>query len=184
MRKLFLTFVVALFPSLLYGQKVSLSTNLLDYAALGTMNAEVSYALSRKWSVTAGLRCNPFTFRRGDRDSQFQMRQQSYALGARLWPWHTMSGWWFASKARYQEYNFGGILSAQAQEGDRVGIGLYAGYTHMLSRHFNVEFGLGLWAGADFYRRYSCTICGTTVGAGIKAFLLPDDIAVSVVYVF
>ena len=184
MRKLFLTFVVVLCPSLMYGQKISLSTNLLDYAALGTMNAEASYALSRKWSVTAGVRCNPFTFRSGDKDSQFQMRQQSYALGVRLWPWHTMSGWWFASKIRYQEYNFGGILSAQAQEGDRVGIGLYAGYTHMLSPHFNIEFGLGLWGGMDVYRRYSCPTCGITIDEGKRGFLLPDDFMISLVYVF
>ena len=45
-------------------QKVSLSTNLLDYAALGTMNVDVSYAFSRHWSATAGVRYNPFTFKK------------------------------------------------------------------------------------------------------------------------
>ena len=47
-----------------------------------------------------------------------------------------------------------------------------------------LEFGAGVWTGADFYRRYSCTTCGITVGAGTKPFVLPDDFAVSVVYVF
>lgn len=168
----------------IYAQKVSVSTNVLGYAALGTMNMDVSYSISRRWSVVAGARYNPFTFRKGDPSAQFQLRQQSYSLGARLWPWHALSGWWCSSKLRYQEYNFGGIFSDEAREGDRVGLGLYAGYTHMLTRHLNLEFGLGLWAGVDFYRRYSCTVCGTTLGSGTRGFVLPDDFAVSLVYVF
>ena len=90
-------------------QKVSVSTNVLGYAALGTLNADVSYAFSRHWSIVAGGRYNPFTFRAGDPERQFQFRQQSWSLGVRAWPWHIWSGWWFSSKLRYQEYNVGGI---------------------------------------------------------------------------
>ena len=184
MRKVFFTFLLALLSPLLHAQEVSLSTNLLDYAALGTMNIDASYSLSRRWSIVAGARYNPFTFRKGDQENQFQLRQQSYAVGARIWWWHTTSGWWTTSKLRYQEYNSGGIISKQTQEGDRVGLGFSVGYTYMLSRHFNLEFGAGLWTGADFFHKYSCTVCGTTIGAGIKWFVLPDDLAVSLVYVF
>ena len=165
-------------------RKFSISTNLLGYAELGTMNAEFSYALSRRWSLTAGARYNPFTYHKGDSSRQFQLRQQSYSVGARLWPWHIWSGWWFATKVRYQEYNMGGVFSRQTSEGDRVGLGLYSGYTLMLSKHFNMEFGLGLWGGLDVYRRYSCPSCGLTVDEGCKGFVLPDDIMVSFVYVF
>ena len=183
MRKI-LTAMFILLSQLLNAQKISISTNLLGYAALGTMNAEISYSVSRRWSIVAGARYNPFTFRAGDDDRQFQLRQQSYSLGARLWPWHTLSGWWFSSKVRYQEYNNGGILSKSSSEGDRIGLGLYSGYTHMLSRHLNIEFALGLWTGADVFRNYSCTRCGITLDSGIVAFVSPDDIAVSLVYVF
>ena len=165
-------------------QRVSVATNLLDYACLGTFNIESSYSLSRHWSLTAGARYNPFSFHRGDSDRQFQYRQQSYALGVRLWPWHSLSGWWFASKLRYQEYNHGGILSRDTEEGDRVGLGLYAGYTHMLSRHFNIEFGLGVWGGGAWYTSYSCPYCGLTLNHGRKFFVLPDDLMISLAYVF
>ncbi len=166
-------------------QRFSVSTNLLDYAAFGTMNIEGSYSLSRRFSITAGARYNPFTFRKSDPERQFQMRQQSYSVGVRMWPWHTWSGWWFAGKGRYQEYNFGGLMrNPETQEGDRVGMGLYAGYTHMLSPHFNIEFGLGLWGGVDFYSKYSCQVCGITVSRGRKGFVLPDDTMISLVYVF
>ena len=75
-------------------------------------------------------------------------------------------------------------MSKEAEEGDRFGAGIYTGYTHMLSRHFNVEFGVGMWSGIASYRRYSCPVCGETVGAGIKCFLLPDDFMISFAYVF
>lgn len=167
-----------------FAQKFSLSTNILDYACLGTLNLDASYSLTRRWGLVVGARYNPFTFNEGDVDNQFQYRQLSYAAGARLWPWHTMSGWWFAGKLRYQEYCYGGIFSEGAEEGDRFGAGLYAGYTHMLSKHLNLEFGVGFWGGIGFYRRYSCPVCGMTVGTGRKYFLLPDDLMISLAYVF
>ena len=140
--------------------------------------------MAQHWSITAGVRYNPFTFNEGDADRQIQYRQQSYAIGFRFWPWHTYSGWWMAGKVRYQEYNHGGILSREAEEGDRVGFGLYAGYTYMVSRHFNVEFGVGIWTGMSWYRRYTCPSCGLTVAEGKKWFLLPDDMMISLSYVF
>lgn len=165
-------------------QRFSLSTDLLGYACLGTLNADASVSLSRKWSLTAGVRYNPFTFMKADLQKQFQLKQKSISLGARMWPWHNASGWWFAGKARYQEYNMGGILSRDTREGDRFGAGLYAGYTHMISSHFNIEFGVGLWGGLDVYSIYSCPACGLTLESGNALFVLPDDISVSLAYVF
>ena len=182
--KILILGLMTILPFTARAERFALSTNLLGYAQLGTMNVEASYAVARKWSLTAGMRYNPFTYNKGDVDNQFQYRQQSYSVGARLWPWHTWSGWWFAAKARYQEYNMGGIISPETSEGDRAGLGLYFGYTLMMSRHFNIEFGSGFWAGVDVYRRYSCPICGLTTDEGRKAFILPDDIMVSLVYVF
>lgn len=182
--KILLSVLFAVLPLVTYGQKASVSTNLLGYAALGTLNIDASYAVSRHWSIVAGARFNPFTFRKGDPQEQFQYRQQSYSVGVRMWPWHIWSGWWFASRLRYQEYNAGGIISQQTREGDRTGLGLYSGYTHMISSNFNIEFGLGFWAGVDLYKVYSCPLCGLTRDEGRKVFMLPDDIMISLVYVF
>lgn len=165
-------------------QRFSISTNLLDYACLGTMNVETSYPLSRYWSLTLGLKYNPFTFRKDEPGNEIQLRQRSVSIGARMWPWHIWSGWWFAARARYQEYNFGGVVSPQTEEGDRIGTGLYVGYTYMLSPHFNLEFGLGAWGGLDWYRTYSCQTCGVTLNEGSRTFILPDDLMISLAYVF
>lgn len=164
-------------------RKFSISTNLLGYAEFGTLNLDASYAVSRRWNITAGVRYNPFTFRQGTSE-QFQYRQRSFSVGARLWPWHTWSGWWFAAKLRYQEYNYGGIISEQSEEGDRWGGGLYTGYTYMLAPWLNIEFGAGFWTGAGKFVKYSCPSCGVTEKMGNKFFFLPDDFVISLVYVF
>jgi len=186
--KTFLKIIMLLAVTFAYqrtaAQTFSVSTDLLGYARLGTMSIDASYAVARRWSLVAGARYNPFTYRKGDPERQFQNRQQSYAVGMRLWPWHTWSGWWFAGKLRYQEYNQGGIVSDKTEEGDRFGAGLYAGYTHMLSSHINLEFGMGIWSGLAVYRQYSCPVCGLTLSSGNKFFLRPDDVMISLAYVF
>ena len=165
-----------------YGQRFSVSTNAVSYLNLGTFNVEASYAAARHWSVTAGAKYNPFSFK--GKKGEFRNRQQSYNVGVRYWPWHTFSGWWIAAKAQYQEYNAGGVLSERTEEGDRWGGGVTAGYTYMVNPKFNVEFGLGFWAGVKKYVVYSCPICGFTLESGTKAFILPNEIVIGVSYVF
>ena len=75
-------------------------------------------------------------------------------------------------------------MSKVTDEGDRAGLGFYAGYTHMISPHFNMEFGLGGWTGSDWFSRYECQQCGLTMMTGQRWFVLPDDIMIALVYVF
>lgn len=187
MDKLFRYFLVGiaiLACHICHAQKWSVSTDIMGYLRLCTFNADVSYAVSRHWDINTGVRYNPFTYCADDPQKQFQYRQQSYSIGVRFWPWHLWSGWWFAARTRYQEYNEGGILSSATEEGDRFGAGLYAGYTHMLSSHLNLEFGFGLWGGRAYYTSYSCPSCGRVNESGTKMFLLPDAIMISFAYVF
>ena len=166
-------------------QEVSVSSNVLDYLNLGTMNMEASLGVSRHWTVNSGLRYNPFTFpgREGVAD-QMQYRQRMIFLGCRYWPWHIMSGWWLAGKVQYQEFNIGGLTEAETREGDRIGSGLTGGYTYMISPHFNIEAGAGLWAGHETYTVYACPECGRKVDSGEKTFFLANDILLGLVYVF
>lgn len=97
-------------------QRFNISTNLMEYANLGTLNLDVSYGVARNWSVGAGVRCNPFKFE-SERRGVFFNRQQSYSVGARYWLWHINTGWWFGSKLRFQEYSSGGLFSDGSEEG-------------------------------------------------------------------
>ena len=179
-----ITLAVILMPVTAGARKFSVSTNVLGYLYLGTLNMEASYGLSRHWSLNAGAKFNPFTFRLDGKDTQMQSRQQSYELGVRMWPWHVYSGWWVAAKAKYQEYNTGGIFSRKTEEGDGFGIGFSAGYSYMVHPHLNLEFGLGLWSGIKKYAVYDCPSCGLTTDSGTKGFILPNELLLSLVYVF
>ncbi len=172
----------AAFAVTAHGQKFTVSTNMAGYLNFATINAEGSYAVAQHWSLTVGAKYNPFSF--GVGKSRVQNRQQSYSLGARFWPWHTYSGWWVAAKLQYQEYNSGGIVSAKTEEGDRWGAGLTGGYTYMVSRHLNLEFGLGFWGGVKKFANYTCPKCGITLEKGIKGFILPNDVIIAITYVF
>lgn len=171
-------------PAGMSAQKLQLSTNVLGLACLGTLNAEVHYAVAQHWSVGVSGRFNPFSYPSPDRVGQFQLRQRCVSAGARWWPWHIYSGWWVAGKAQWQEYNAGGIISPRTEEGHRYGGGITAGYSYMISTHFNVEFGLGMWGGIKEYKSYACPKCGTKVDEGVKSFVAPNDFIVALTYVF
>lgn len=76
-------------------QNVSLSTNLLDYANLGTLNLSASYAVARHWSVVADVKYNPFDWKDGNAFA----KQKLLSAGARIWPWHVIF-WLVAVKQR------------------------------------------------------------------------------------
>lgn len=165
-------------------QQIALSTELSGYADYGTMSAEISCSVSRHWSASAGVRYNPFLYGGGEDGSGVSNRQRAFSAGGRYWLWHVYSGWWFGGKLQYQEYNRGGISSPRTREGDRIGAGLAAGFTYMISKHFNLEVSAGAWGGYDSYRVYDCPVCGLTVEDGQGFFILPHDLALSLSYLF
>lgn len=176
-------------------QRYSVATNVAGWADLGTVNGEAAMAVAQHVSLHAGVRYNNWTFRKGDPqdrfedpvgdgERQFENRKQAYTLGIRWWPWHIYSGWWLYGRGQYMEYNRGGLLSHPAEEGDALGIGLGAGYTHMIHKNWNIEFGAGLWGGVTDYTSYRCTNCGSVTGRGRKHFVLPDELFVSLIYIF
>ena len=196
LRYFFIVFCLLLASgTLCRAQRFSVSTNFVEWANLGTVNAEAGIGVARHFSVHAGVRYNPWTFRPGspddritdpfgDDEKQFQNRKQSYDLTLRYWPWYIYSGWWFGLKAQYMEYDYGGFITHPREAGDKFGGGISAGYTHMLSPHWNIEFGAGLWAGYKKYGSYRCTNCGKPTGSGQKFFFMPDDVKVAIVFVF
>ena len=195
MRKIVLILIMLLPCMGLSAQRFSLETNFVEWANLGTMNLEAGISVSRHFSIHADTRINPWTFRPGnpedriedpigDSEKQFQNRKQAYAIGLRYWPWYVYSGWWFSLKGQYMEYDYGGFITHPREAGDAVGASLGAGYTYMLTPHWNIEFGASVWGGYKKYGSFRCTNCGQPTGSGQKLFILPDDVKVSLMYVF
>ena len=155
-------------------QRFHVGTNAADLAMLGTLNLEAGAAVAQNWSLHAGAELNPWTWRAGDRQTQFQNRQMSFWGGLRWWPWHVYSGWWVGADGRYTVYNLGGVFSRDTQEGKAYGGGLYGGYSFMLSSHWNLDVGGGAFGGWTRYTAYSCPLCGVITDEGGKVFILPD----------
>ena len=184
-KKLIIAAIVILLPRVCSAQRWSVGTNAADWAALGTVNAEAGVAVARHVTLTASARVNPWTFREGDTERQFQTRHQTYSLGMRWWPWYVYSGWWMGAGAQYREYNRGGLFGKrETEEGDAFGASLGGGYTMMLHKHLNIEFGASLWGGYSVYTVYACPSCGRVTDSGRKWFILPSSIVTSLVWVF
>ena len=169
----------------LYAQKITLGTNVVQWANLGTINLEGTFAVAQHVSLTLGGRYNPWYFER-ETENQFQNRKRGAWFGVRYWPWYVNSGWFFAAKGQWQEYNY--YLPGQTEvkeEGDRFGGGLIAGHAFMLTKHLNLEVGLGAWCGVSIYNEDLLPEKGRRITSGArKFFFLPDDVSVSLVYVF
>lgn len=185
MKRIILTLIAGMAMSLsASAQNWGISTNLMDYVSLGTINMELSAGVSRRITIEGEARCNPWIFHKGDPSKQMQNKHQTYAVGARYWPWHIYSGWWISGMAQYQEYNRGGIISDRTEEGDAFGLSVGGGYSLMIHENLNLDFGLALWGGQKSYVTYACPSCGKITDKGRKWFLMPNEIRVSIAYIF
>ena len=177
----------------LSAQRFSLSTNLLDWANLGTVNVQAGLSFSRHLTLHAGARYNNWNFGSAEKGTAFQNRARTAAVGLRYWPWNVYSSWWFSGKLALEEYNRGGFFKRTlTEEGVAAGLALGAGYSRMLTDHWNLDFGLGLWTGKAWYTQYACPRCGRIVTRdekpvqdATKWFLWPSqDIQVTLTYIF
>ncbi|MEF9986872.1 MAG: DUF3575 domain-containing protein [Bacteroidales bacterium] len=171
------------------GQNFSISTNFLEYFNLGTINGEFGLSITPKWSVYLQGRYNPFTFKRNGVMSngyknQMQNRQLSAAIGAKYWLWYTNSGWFISSQLSYTKYNRGGIIKDDTYQGDAYGITMGAGYSLMLGKHLNIDFGIGIMGGYTSYIKYLCPRCGTIVKEDKKIYVAPNNLLVQLSYLF
>lgn len=186
MKKALLTAILCIAPLIASAQKVSVSTNILDWADLATINAELSVATGQHITINVSGEYNNWNFGSVEKGNPFQDRVRGGAAGIRWWPWNIYSGWWIGVNARVEEYNRGGLFKKmETEEGFAYGGGLAAGYSLMLSRSWNIDFGVGAWAGQTKYTTYACPRCGTIIDSGKKFFVWPSaNTQISIVYIF
>ena len=177
----------------LSAQRFSLSTNLLDWANLGTANLQAGLSFSRHLTLHAGARYNNWNFGSVEKGTAFQNRARTASLGLRYWPWNVYSSWWFSGKLALEEYNRGGFFKRTlTEEGVAAGLALGVGYSRMLAGHWTLDFGLGCWTGKAWYTQYACPRCGrivtrdnVAVQDATKWFIWPShDIQVTLTYIF
>lgn len=164
-----------------FGQKWGISTNILDYANFLTINGNVSYSMHKNWNISISGKYNPFIFNM-NKSSQMQNKNLTVAIGTRYWPFFVNSGFYYGGTLQWTRYNCGGIVSERTFEGDAYGIGLSFGYSLLLTKFLNIEFGIGVWSGVTDYREYSRPKCGKLTYKGQKWFIAPNDISVSLLF--
>ena len=158
-----------------------LSTNIVDWANLLTLNLEAGVGFHQHFSVQAGAKYNNLDFAKGE---LFCHQTTAYA-GARYWPWYVFSGWWLGAQARYTKYEETGLWRPALDTGTAIGCGLSIGYTLMLNEKLNLEFGTGIWTGRRYeYTLYCCPNCMDVRESGPSGFLAMNDISLAVMYVF
>ncbi|MBQ1647100.1 MAG: DUF3575 domain-containing protein [Bacteroidales bacterium] len=166
-------------------QTISLGTNAVDWVNLGTANVEVGISVGQHFSIITGGRYNPWTFNSKRHDAPMHNNVKVAYAGARYWPWYVFSGWWVGLKGQYEQFMQGGFWRPMLEEGTAIGAGLSGGYTWMLHKHLNLEFGIGMWGGRyTDYSKYQCSDCVDLITSGPRNFLRFDDLVIALVYVF
>jgi len=177
-------------------QSFSVSTNIVEWGNLGTMNVEAGLPLSKHFSVHGGVRVNPWLFgETGDMDEKYGVpiedgrkifcnKKTSVGLSIRWWPWYVFSGWWMRLKAQYSSYDRGGLVHKTRTIGDAVGLSLGLGYTFMLSSNWNMEIGVAGWGGYTSERYKESMMTPIITEPVWKTFILPDEVSISFAYVF
>lgn len=190
-------------------QRVAISSNIADWAFLGTVNAEANVAVARHISIDAGGRYNPWRFSEGSLTDQFQFCQRTFYGGVRYWPWHVYSGWFLKTNFQWSEYNYlikGGnplpkkplenlpAWAAGAEklgpvEGDAFGGTFSFGYSWILGKHLNIEIGAGAFGGYATQKAY---LPGDKTPSGGRVyplpykgrwFVLPGEMTISIMWI-
>lgn len=173
-------------PQVAKAQKWAVSTNALTWLNLGTINAEGSMGIGEHFTLNAGFTANPWKL---TTPTYVQLKNRQYGgyIGAKYWPWHVFSEWWIGAKVQYKNFEQAGLLTSGLMEGAALGAGLSGGYSLMIGKHFNLDFGLGVWGGRLLeYRKYKTEVADNNriVEEGPRNFIFMDNIMVSLVYIF
>lgn len=167
-----------------------LSTNLTDWALFGTLNMEAQFSVAQHFTIDALAKYNNWTFGNDSEETRSRYAQRTFAVGVRYWPWYVYSGWWFGARGQYRQYSHGNVFGIDhKEEGDAYGLGLSAGYSIQVASWFNIDLGIGAWGGIKDYSRWEqkgvgCPTCGRLTESGRKFFILPDDVQVSLMFIF
>lgn len=156
-------------------QSHSLGVN-VPMLAFGSINFELSKALSQKTTLHLPLSWNPMTFGNNKKIKHFMLQP-----GVRWWKWHTYSGYFGGINITAIQFNAG--IKTYRYYGKGAGITLSAGYAKMISKEWNIEAEAGVYSGWVSYDKYQRRLCGDYEGSwrGFKFF--PAKISLSLIYI-
>lgn len=159
----------------LYGQSHSLSTNGVSLGTL-SLNAEYSARITNKQSVHLPVSWNPWIFGGNKKMKHFTASPQW-----RYWKTEAYLAHFLGANLIGSRYNVS--RGSYRFEGGAYGVGVSWGYAWLLNKRLNLEVQAGMGVVGTHYKRFDCGICGDYLSKESKWFLVPNRLAVSLVYV-
>lgn len=168
-------------------QNVSLKTNLFgDMTTSVCLSGELKLSSHVSLDVASSLNFWEFS---NDRKFKHVLVQPA----VRYWFCEYRNGWFVGAHTHWAHYNVGGIklpfgifpsLEKMRYQGDLWGGGASAGYSWVISRHFDVETELGLGYARFVYDKYPCRHCSMKSDGGYYNYWGGTKLAVNLVYSF
>lgn len=185
-----LAFIDFISPAM--AQKVAVKTNLL-YDATSTINLGTEFGLSPKWTLDVSANYNPWTYSNNKKWKHWLVQPE-----ARYWFCNKMMGHFIGFHAIAGSYNIGNVnadfkflgtdfskLKDYRYEGWFVGAGVAYGYSWVLSKHWNLEAGLGVGYTYSKSDKFECASCGEKLEDDKPHhYVGPTKAALNLVYVF
>lgn len=173
--KLLILIIACFYGCCLYGQRHSVSTNGISWGTL-SLNAEYSARIGNKQSVHVPFSWNPWTF-----DGNKKMKHFTVSPQWRYWTREAYLGHFLGVNLIGSRYNVS--LKKYRFEGWAYGAGASWGYAWLLNKRLNLEVQAGIGVVRTDYKRLDCGTCGDYLSKESKWFLMPNRLAISLVYV-
>lgn len=170
--------------------KVDLKTNLLPDAALSP-NLGVEFKMAKRWSFDLTGQMNLWSI------DQHKWKHWLVQPEARYWFCEPFVKSFIGVHAIGGEFNVGNIphavkflgsnfrpLRDHRYDGWAVGGGVAYGYALPVSKHFNMEFEIGVGYVYVEYDKFSCADCSHKLGEGHHHYFGPTKAAINLVYLF
>ncbi|MDR0891186.1 MAG: DUF3575 domain-containing protein [Mediterranea sp.] len=171
--------------------RVALRTNLLyDIAAL-TPNLGIEVGIARRSTLLLTGSYNPWNSD-GKKDNNKKLNHWLVGLEYRYWLCERFHGHFLGVHAFGGHYNISGyniplVLEKDADQyryrGDVIGGGIDYGYHWMWSKHWSMEFNIGVGVGFMKYDKYNGDNCGQCREENQKrTFIAPTKAGISLIY--
>jgi hypothetical protein len=183
---LFLLMIFVVHASLVVSQNVGVKTNFAHWAAIGTPNLGVEFALNRTLSLEISGGVNLWEFDHNRKAKHWLVQPE-----IRHWFCETFNGHFIGLHALASEFNMGGLdipfgrlsqLKEHRYEGFAYGVGLSYGHQWVIGRRWNLEASIGAGYAHITFDKFPCVRCGEKIESGTRNYFGITKAAVSLIF--
>lgn len=160
---------------------VLLNVNFVDLGNLLTLNLGADVGLSKHVALGVVGKVNPWVFNKETDNAKFDNKTMGY-LTAKYYPWNIFSGLHFDVMGGASGYTQRG-QEGTVDRGYKVGGGIGAGYTYVISKHLNLEIAAGAWIGNKNYDTLPALNDGKVLSSSSKFFVEPYELKIGLSWV-